>query len=165
MPSYSFGSGSSRLDGRSSAGLSAIPAPYVYPLRRNVPATRVRAATAITPGATAVRKHGGGTTPKAFDITLNAKSLQLPPFSKVGLVFGMCSLTPSGGDTAADDDAAVALAASAASAAATKAQVASGQGKLIIASDRTRFIYAVKAGTRPAALYSALWPRPPASNP
>lgn len=61
-------------------------------------------------------------------------------------------LTPSGGDTAADDDAAAALVASAASAAATKAHVASGQGKMITASDRASVVYAVEAGTRPAAL-------------
>ena len=61
-------------------------------------------------------------------------------------------LTPSDGDTTADDDAAAALAASAASGAATKAQVASGQGKLITANDRTSVVYAVKTDTRPAAL-------------
>ena len=72
-----------------------MPAPYVCPLRRNVLATRVRAATAIILGATIVRKHCDGTTPKAVDITLNAKSLRRPPFSKVGLLFGMCSFPPA----------------------------------------------------------------------
>ena len=61
-------------------------------------------------------------------------------------------LTPSDGGTIADDDVAAALVASAASAAANKAKIAKGQGKLITANDRSSFVYAVKAVTRPVAL-------------